>query len=115
MNNTTENFSYLVESTDSLKVLNNSDIGIIETSLNEKKAGIQRDCLNTNHTGENQNEFGTFEANHNMEEKDSKNGRVKFKNVIQFKKDVVIKKLLKTIDVMNQELSRLFLFKNKVN
>lgn len=37
---------------------------------------------------------------------DEKNStKIKFKNVLQFKKDVVIKKLLKTIDVMNQELS----------
>ena len=32
--------------------------------------------------------------------------KVKFKNVLDFKKDVIIRKLLKTIDLMNQELSK---------
>ena len=33
-------------------------------------------------------------------------GKVKFKNLAEHKRDNVLKKLLKTIDVMNQELSR---------
>ena len=32
-------------------------------------------------------------------------GKVKFKNLAEYKRDSVLKKLLKTIDVMNQELS----------
>lgn len=46
---------------------------------------------------------------HNQAEKEMENGsnkKVKFENLVQFKKDVVIKKLLKTIDVMNQELNK---------
>ncbi len=35
------------------------------------------------------------------------NLKLKYENLYQFKKDVIIKKLLKTIDVMNQELSKL--------
>lgn len=35
----------------------------------------------------------------------SNSKKLKYENLYQFKKDVIIKKLLKTIDVMNQELS----------
>ncbi len=37
----------------------------------------------------------------------SESAKVQFKDVNNYKKDVVVKKLLKTIDIMNQELSKL--------
>ena len=37
----------------------------------------------------------------------SESTKVQFKDVNNYKKDVVVKKLLKTIDIMNQELSKL--------
>lgn len=91
-----ENYTCLNESGDSLQALNSSDIKIIENSLAENVDGLQNDNQPRAKNGSQLNE-----------EKCSKNARVKFKNVIQFKKDVVIKKLLKTIDVMNQELSKI--------
>ncbi len=39
----------------------------------------------------------------------SNSKKLKYENLYQFKKDVIIKKLLKTIDVMNQELSKKFI------
>ena len=36
--------------------------------------------------------------------------KIKYEQLQQFKKDVVIKKLLKTIDVMNREMSEFSLF-----
>lgn len=95
-----ENYTCLNESTDSLRVLNSSDIKVIENSLVENIDGIQ--------SGQIENNSDCVKISQSNEEKCSKNSRVKFKNVIQFKKDVVIKKLLKTIDVMNQELSKIF-------
>ena len=37
--------------------------------------------------------------------KDQNQSKIKFKNLFEFKKDVIIRKLLKTIDLMNQEIS----------
>ena len=36
----------------------------------------------------------------------TKPDKIKFKNLVDSKKDVVIRKLLKTIDLMNQEMSK---------
>lgn len=103
-----ENSVCLIESTDSLKVFNSSDVKLFDTSLNEKNADIQNDHLKQNKFDLNQSP----ESDIGSKDKNFKNGKIKFKNVIQFKKDVVIKKLLKTIDVMNQELSKNLVAKN---
>ncbi|RNA40960.1 coiled-coil domain-containing protein [Brachionus plicatilis] len=97
-----ENSVCLIESTDSLKVFNSSDVKLFDTSLNEKNADIQNEHLKQNQFDLNQSP----ESDIGSKDKNFKNGKIKFKNVIQFKKDVVIKKLLKTIDVMNQELNK---------
>lgn len=51
--------------------------------------------------------FDTTDSN-NITNKENiqKSNKIQFKDLFGFKKDVVMKKLLKTIDLMNQELSK---------
>ena len=49
--------------------------------------------------------------NQSAAKKNLTTNKVKFKNVLEGNKDVILKKLLKTIDLMNQELSKKYLIK----
>ena len=60
-----------------------------------------------NSKASNQNETTIdLVRNQSAAKKNSTTNKVKFKNVIEGNKDVILKKLLKTIDLMNQELSK---------
>lgn len=51
-----------------------------------------------------------MKAQGDIKSSSSSDSKIKFRDLSGYKKDVVVKKLLKTIDIMNQELSKLICF-----
>lgn len=93
------NLNYTDSSTSS-ELMCDSNLVLIE-KFNKKLAKLQENLKSDNF------DLSQNEANdeNEMPESEAAPKKLKFSNISRLKKDVVVKKLMKTIDLMNQQLS----------
>jgi hypothetical protein len=95
------------------KILNETDSQIIE-KYTKKLMELEQQLNQMNFLQHKENSLQTenklsVKQNANKQEKQQENysttEKIKFKNLFNLSKDIVMRKLLKTIDLMNQEMS----------